>query len=181
MTKGLSACQGLMLESTEPRLSEPGGAHFACPDKVRISHQITSSPANALPGQCDAHHLVKAKLLSTRLCMPARCPSLCQLANIELGRACAGTRGAPGDHRGGRARGGALHKRAAGGHRRGPPAAAGGPPTAAGRTPAARPPAGRRSLFWCFRVVVPGLGFLCCRPGGPAPSYSLGFCQAQGF
>lgn len=33
--KAVSASQGLMLESTSPALLQPGGAHYACPDKVR--------------------------------------------------------------------------------------------------------------------------------------------------
>ncbi len=33
--KAVSASQGLMLESTSPALLQPGGAHHACPDKVR--------------------------------------------------------------------------------------------------------------------------------------------------
>lgn len=41
----VSASQGLMLESTAPRLMLPGGAHFECPDKVapRDAHSILNA------------------------------------------------------------------------------------------------------------------------------------------
>ena len=43
--KGVSASQGMMLESLSPRLMQPGGAHHGCPDKEPAARLATLEAA----------------------------------------------------------------------------------------------------------------------------------------
>jgi hypothetical protein len=114
--RAVSVSQGLMLESTSEALLQPGGAHFNCPDKVctyvckwlGCLQGMDASSARVSPPTHWRWHLPPPPKPPPHPTYPTPSPSNA----LSLPRhPCADTGAAPSDHRGGGARGRALHHR----------------------------------------------------------------------